>query len=228
MKRQFLLLLTLILITTSTIYSASGGSINFNVEISSTDPVFSMYKAENSNGSITGVSPLSEATEQTLESGALLENNDLNATLLKYYFFFGSNYNSNPPKGLSVTLNSAGFAHSDPNITTAPTVPIKVNVTIPKNGSRETETITNQTLSSSNTTVLSNYSVPNGYFLDKYSTQANAPIPPVDTYNGLRAPTQTYANKELFFMELAIGWEGNDRLPAGSYKATIQIGYEAL
>lgn len=219
MKRHYLLLLTILLISINTLFATtSNRSILLNVDIAETGPVFSMYKGESSNSVITGVSPTSENTSRDLSTDSLLIDNPANTSFLKYYFFVGSNFSQN--RNLNVSISSDGF--TNPNTST--TVPIITEIIAPTNNAF-TKTTNTFVLSNSSTQVISDYEIESGYYLDKYTSSNNASVPSADTYNASRAIPASNIYRELFFMEMAIGWNGESKLPAGSYSATIQIAY---
>lgn len=219
MKKKFLLILTILLISINGLFSATTNrSILLNVDIAETGPIFSMYKGESSNGSITGVSPSSENISRTLNTDALLSDNLPSTSILKYYFFVGSNFTSD--KTLDITISSVGF--TNPNTTS--TVPIITEIVAPTNNSF-IKTTNTHTLTAGATEVISDYVIESGYYLDLYTTSNGFTVPDADTYNATRSNASSSIFKELFFMELAIGWNGESKLPAGSYSATIQIAY---
>jgi hypothetical protein len=219
MKKKYLLILFTLLISINALFATTTNrSILLEVDIAETGPLFSLYKGESSNGSITGVSPSSENVTRTLDTDALLVDNLPSSSILKYYFFVGSNFTDD--KALDINISSEGFTNSN----TTTTVPIITEVTAPTHNSF-TKTISTHILNSSATEVISDYVVESSYYLDKYTTSSNYTIPNPDTYNASRANPGANIFKELFFMELSIGWNGQAKLPAGDYSATIQIAY---
>ncbi len=219
MKKIYLFLITLLLFSVNTLFSATDtGSILLNVDIEETGPIFSMYKAESSDDSITGVSAVSESVSETLNTDSLLTDNSPTTSIYRYYFFVGSNFEQE--KALNVTISSSGFT----NANTTTTVPISTEVIAPQNDTFSTST-SYYTLSSTAEEVISDYTIQSGYYLEPYTSSSNYSIPNPDTFNAARDTSTTHLNKELFFMELGIGWTGESKLPAGSYSATIQVAY---
>ncbi|MCY1151315.1 MAG: hypothetical protein PQJ45_09650 [Sphaerochaetaceae bacterium] len=219
MKKIYLFLIAILLISVNSLFSATdSGSILLNVDIEETGPIFSMYKAESSDDTVTGVTPVAESVSETLNTDSLLTDNLASTSIYRYYFFVGSNFQES--KALNVTISSSGFTNEN----TTTTVPINTEIIAPQNDTFSTST-SYYTLSSTAEEVISDYTIQSGYYLEPYTSSSNYTIPDPDTFNSIRNTSTTHLNKELFFMELGIGWSGESKLPAGSYSATIQVAY---
>ncbi|MDC7250500.1 MAG: hypothetical protein PQJ49_11340 [Sphaerochaetaceae bacterium] len=219
MKKIYLFLIAILLISVNSLFSATdSGSILLNVDIEETGPIFSMYKAESSDDTVTGVTPVAESVSETLNTDSLLTDNLASTSIYRYYFFVGSNFQES--KALNVTISSSGFTNEN----TTTTVPINTEIIAPQNDTFSTST-SYYTLSSTAEEVISDYTIQSGYYLEPYTSSSNYTIPDPDTFNSIRNTSTTHLNKELFFMELGIGWIGESKLPAGSYSATIQVAY---
>lgn len=193
-------------------------NVQLKSDIAETEASFNLYEGESSNGYITGLSPISEQIIRTISAGSLLTDNNPNTSSIKYYLFISSNLQND--KTLDIQISSTGFNNEE----MTENIPIIIEVISPANLTQSTS-IKTYTLTDNPIEVISDYLIRCGYYLEPYTTTSNYAIPNADSYNNSRDTSTSLSNKALYVMGLSIGWNGNSKLPAGDYSATIKISY---